>query len=421
MLYRKVEKTGDRLSILGFGCMRLPQKRGQPGSGKIDEERARKQVRHAIDQGVNYIDTAMPYHAGGSETFLGRALSEGYREKVKLATKLPPWSVKSRSDMDQLLRAQMDHLKTDHIDYYLLHALDGRSWEKMKNLGVLEFLAQAKADGLIDNAGFSFHGDIEAFKEIVDAYDWIFCQIQYNYLDEQNQAGTEGLRYASEKKLAVIVMEPLRGGNLARPAPPKIQTLWDQAEIRRTPVEWALRWVWNRPEVTVVLSGMNEEAHIEENLKLADEAHPDSLTKEELRLVEKVEETYRTLTKAGCTGCRYCMPCPSGVDIPLCFELFNRKHLFDDRKWANIVYLTRLAGGVGETPSMASQCEHCGKCEKVCPQHLPIQALLEEVAEDFEGLMLKPMVWATRKFFGFQRWSSVRRARKLEKRKQAGE
>ena len=418
MLYRTVEKTGDRLSILGFGCMRLPQKRGQPGSGRIDEDRARKQIRHAIDQGVNYIDTAMPYHAGGSEPFLGRTLSDGYREKVKLATKLPPWSVKSRGDMDQLLRAQTDHLKTDHIDYYLLHALERRSWEKLKRLGVLEFLDQAKRDGLILNAGFSFHGDPDVFKEIVDAYDWTFCQIQYNYLDEQNQAGTEGLRYASERRLAVMVMEPLRGGNLARPAPLRIQALWDQAETKRTPAEWALRWVWNHPEVTVVLSGMNNERHIEENLRIAGEGYPESLTDGELHLVEKVEETYRGLTKAACTGCRYCMPCPSGVDIPLCFELYNRKHLFDDTKWANIVYLTRLAGGEGEAPSLASLCEHCGKCEKACPQHLPIQSLLEDVAEDFEGWTLKPMVWATHKFFAFQRWSSVRRAQKMEKRKQ---
>ncbi|MCP4578139.1 MAG: aldo/keto reductase [Deltaproteobacteria bacterium] len=419
MLYRTVEKTGDRLSILGFGCMRLPQKRGQPGSGKIDDNRAQKQIRYAIDRGVNYIDTAMPYHAGGSEPFLGRALRDGYREKVKLATKLPPWSVKSREDMDQLLRAQKEHLNTDHIDYYLLHALERGSWEKMKNLGALEFLEQAKADGRIGNAGFSFHGDLEVFKEIVDAYDWTFCQIQYNYLDEQNQAGTEGLRYAAEKQLAVIVMEPLRGGNLARPAPPKIQALWDRAETGRTPVEWALRWVWNHPEVTVVLSGMNEDAHIEENLSLADEAYPDSLTGEELRLVKSVEETYRELSKAGCTGCRYCMPCPSGVDIPMCFEIYNRKHLFNDAKGANIFYLTRVAGAMGEAPSLASLCEHCGKCEKACPQHLPIQELLEDVSKDFEGWTLKLLVWATRKFFGFQRWSNVRKAQKLEKRKQA--
>jgi predicted aldo/keto reductase-like oxidoreductase len=421
MLYRKVEKTGDRLSILGFGCMRLPQKRGQPGSGRIDEERARSQLLHAIDRGVNYIDTGMPYHAGGSEPFLGRALSHGYREKVRLATKLPPWSVKSRSDMDRLLRAQMSHLKTDRIDYYLLHGLERRSWEKMKNLRVLEFLDSAKAHGRIVNAGFSFHDDVTVFKEIVDAYDWIFCQIQYNYLDQRNQAGTEGLRYASERGLAVMVMEPLRGGNLARPAPSKIQALWDRAETRRSPVEWALRWVWNHPEVTVVLSGMNEEAHIQENLKIADEAYPDLLTKEELRLVDRVEKTYRALTKAGCTGCRYCMPCPSGVDIPLCFELYNRKHLFNDGKWAGIVYLTRLAGGERDAPSMASQCEHCGRCERACPQHLPVQALLKEVAEDFEGPLLKPMVWATQKFFGFQRWSGVRKARKLEGRKSVGD
>ena len=222
MLYRKMKKNGDELSILGFGCMRLPQKKGSPGSGKIDEERATRQIHYAIEQGVNYFDTAMPYHMGASEPFLGRALANGYREKIKLATKLPPWSVKARQDMDQLLKVQLANLRTDYIDYYLVHALEKGSWQKMKNLGVLAFLDAARADGRIINAGFSFHGDKDTFKEIVDAYHWEFCQIQYNFLDRQNQAGLEGLKYAAAKGMGVIIMEPLRGGNLAGKIPPAV-------------------------------------------------------------------------------------------------------------------------------------------------------------------------------------------------------
>jgi len=230
--------------------MRLPQKRG-----RIDEKRAIKQVHYAIDQGVNYIDTAVMYHMGGSEPFLGRALAGGYREKVRLATKLPPGLIKTREEMDKVLGAQMKRLKTDFIDYYLLHGLNGESWNKIKELGACEFLDKAKADQRIRFAGFSFHGDREAFKEIVDAYDWDFCQIQYNYLDVQNQAGTEGLEYAAGKGLGMIIMEPLRGGNLTGRIPPEVQAIWDEAEVKRTPAEWALRWIWNHPGVTVVLSG----------------------------------------------------------------------------------------------------------------------------------------------------------------------
>ena len=269
MLFRKVNKTGDHLSILGFGCMRLPQKRGKPGDGKIDTERAAQQIRYAIDRGVNYIDTAMTYHMGDSETFLSGALTDGYRGRVKLATKLPHWVVKNYEDMDLILNAQLCRLDTDHIDYYLIHALDNTSWKKIKELEVREFLDKAKTDGRIVNAGFSFHGDKESFKAIVDSYDWTFCQIQYNYLDEHNQAGTEGLKYAAAKNLGIIIMEPLRGGNLAGKLPPTVQALWDEANSSRTPAEWSLRWVWNHPEVTSVLSGMNKKYQIEENLILA--------------------------------------------------------------------------------------------------------------------------------------------------------
>ena len=277
MQYRKMPKNGDQLSILGFGCMRLPVK-----DGHIDEGRAIEQIRFAIDQGVNYVDTAWPYHAGESETVLGKALRGGYRDKVKVATKLPSWMIKSRADMDRYLAAQLEKLGTDHIDYYLVHSLDGTSWDNLARLGVREFLDQARMDGRITNPGFSFHGMAGDFNRIVDAYPWVFCQIQYNYLDEHHQAGTEGLQYAAAKGLGVIVMEPLRGGNLASVVPPGAEAIWNEAETRRTPAEWALRWIWNRPEVTVILSGMNEEAHIRENLSIANTARANALTEEEL-------------------------------------------------------------------------------------------------------------------------------------------
>jgi hypothetical protein len=324
MLYRTVPKTGDRLSILGFGCMRLPSTK----TGGVDEDRAIRQIRSAIDNGVNYFDTAPLYHLGKSEQVLGRALADGYREKVRIATKLPPWLVRGRADMDRILDSQLRTLSTGHIDYYLLHSLSKEAWEKLKNLGVREFLDTAKKDGRIRNAGFSFHGNTAALREIVDAYEWEFCQIQYNYLDEHNQAGTEGLRYAATKGLAVMIMEPLRGGNIAGPVPDEIQTIWDESPVRRSPAEWGLRWVWNHLEVTVVLSGMNDESHIEENLRAAASALPDSLTQEELALVGRVRDTHNRLMKVGCTGCGYCMPCPAGVDIPGCFSSYNTHHMF---------------------------------------------------------------------------------------------
>ena len=258
-------KNGTELSILGFGCMRLLVKE----DGTIDEKRAMSQVRYVIEHGINYFDTGWIYHMGESESFLGRALADGYRGKIKLATKLPSWLVKSRKDMDYFLNAQLERLKTDHIDYYLIHGIAGEMWDKLEALDVIDFLDRAKSDGRIINAGFSFHGLIEDFKRIVDTYPWIFCQIQYNFMDENNQAGTEGLKYAVSKDLGMVVMEPLLGGNLASQIPTEVQEIWTEAAVKRTPAEWALRWIWNHPEVTVVLSGMNQESHIEENLILA--------------------------------------------------------------------------------------------------------------------------------------------------------
>jgi len=406
MLYRKMKKNDDELSILGFGCMRLPQKKGSPGDGKIDEKRATTQIRMAIDKGVNYIDTAFPYHMGGCEPFLSRALSDGYRAKVKLATKLPRWIVKEKGEMDTILNSQLNRLKTDQIEYYLIHALDDKSWQKMEALGAGEFLNRAKTDGRIANAGFSFHGDRKSFTAIVDAYDWDFCQIQYNFLDQQNQAGTKGLKYAASKEMGVIVMEPLRGGLLAQQPPPEIKKLWDEAEEKRTPAEWSLRWIWDHPEVTVVLSGMNDEAHIRENILSANNGTSNSLSGSELNLIGRIEEKYRSLMKAGCTGCHYCMPCPNGVDIPTCLEAFNHSHMYGDEKWAKLFYISRVA--IGENPGRSSQCEQCGECEEVCPQKLPIQQLLEDVTAEMEGRFFETKVWVFNKFFNFKRWQTLR-------------
>jgi|WetSurMetagenome_2_1015567.scaffolds.fasta_scaffold00177_37 uncharacterized protein len=397
MLYRTVPKSGDKLSILGFGCMRYPSK----GRG-VDEERTIKQIRHAIEKGVNYVDTAPVYHMGKSEAILGRALAGGYREKVRIATKLPHWSVFERADMDRILNAQLKTLRTDHIDYYLLHSLSKGSFDKLVGLGVLEFLDTAKKDGRIKNAGFSFHGNTPAFREIVDAYGWEFCQIQYNYLDETSQAGTEGLKYAAAKGLAVIIMEPLRGGNLAGKIPESIRKIWENAPVKRTPAEWALRWVWNHPEVTVVLSGMNDEAHIEENIRAAEEGFPDSLTADELATVEKARDEYRRLMKVGCTGCGYCMPCPAGVDIPGCFAGYNAYHLFPHDRSGKFQYIGRHGGLMGER-SNAGLCRQCGKCAKACPQALPIPALMKEVSREMDGMIgiavpiLKGALWCVNK------------------------
>lgn len=415
MLYRKMGKTGDELSILGFGVMRLQEKKG-----KIIEDMATRQIRLAIDRGVNYFDTGWGYHNGNSEPFLGRALGDGYREKIKLATKLPHWLVKTREDMDKFLNAQLGRLRTDHIDYYLIHGVDGETWRTAKELGVIEFLDSAKKDGRIINAGFSFHGDKESFKEIVDACDWECCQIQYNYLDEQNQAGREGLQYAAAKGLGVIVMEPLRGGNIAGKIPSAVQAIWDEAAVKRTPAEWALRWVWNHPEVAIVLSGMNDEKHIEENIRIADEAHPGSLTEEELRLVGRVEKKYRELMKVGCTGCGYCMPCPSGVNIPYCFQVYNSLHMFGDARnakmQARLGYLMQLAGLPGvRTPAYASQCQECGQCEEACPQQLPVSKLLEDVVGELEGPALKLLYMFMRVLLPFQRLGGLREGRRAER------
>lgn len=343
-------------------------------------------VRYAINNGVNYVDTAWPYHMGQSEPFLACALADGYREKVKIATKMPQWMVKSHVDMDHFLNAQLQKLNTDHIDYYLVHSLVGSSWKTIRDLGVAEFLDKAKADGRIVNAGFSYHGSGEDFKDVVDGYDWDFCQIQYNFLDENIQAGTKGLEYAASRGLGVVIMEPLRGGNLADPVPSEVIDIWNEAEIKRSPVQWAFRWVWNHPEITVVLSGMSEPNQVEENLKAAEDGFANSLNNKELKLVEKVADKYRELMKINCTGCRYCMPCPQGVDIPACFETYNNLFMFGGKDRLMMMYAAKLGGILrGADRNFASQCVQCGQCLNLCPQNLPISGMLEKVAEEFEG------------------------------------
>lgn len=382
MLYRQF--GGDRVSILGYGCMRFPQQ-----DKRIDEARTERQVISAIERGVNYFDTAHTYPK--SEIVLGNILAKGYRERVLIATKLPLMMINSVQGMERILETSLQRLQTDHIDYYLMHALNTlEGWQRAKSLGVEGFLEQAKATGKIRRIGFSYHGDRDQFKAIVDDYPWDFCQLQYNYLDEHNQAGRDGLEHAAAKGLGVIVMEPLRGGSLVGKLPAEVQDLWKQAAVQRSPAEWALRWVWNHPEVSVVLSGMNDESHIEENLRVADEAEPGSLTGEELQLIDRVKTTLASLQKVGCTGCGYCMPCPAGVNIPFCFSQYNGKHLLQDRG-AEFVYLAYTCGMDGGKPAYASLCKQCGKCEAQCPQHLPIRQALREAARDMQHWFFMPV------------------------------
>ncbi|MDC7125368.1 MAG: aldo/keto reductase [Spirochaetales bacterium] len=383
MQYRTMESTGDSLSALGFGCMRLAQK-----NGRIDEERAEKQICMAIEQGINYIDTAWPYHGGKSEPFIGNVLSKnGLRDKVKLATKLPTWLCHTREQMDDFLNKQLQLLKTDHIDYYLLHTLDGPAWQRIKELGAIDFLEQAVKDGKIINKGFSFHGARDDFRTICDENDWKFCQIQYNILDEHNQAGREGLEYAASKGLGVIIMEPLRGGILAGKLPEQVRKVYTEYDSKRTNADWALSWVWNHPEVTVLLSGMNQEEQIAENMATAEKALPNSLSTEEKDVLKHAGEAFHKQLKIGCTGCQYCLPCPAGVDIPRAFSFYNAHHMFKDKLTPWGMYLIQLSSRGDGKSALASQCIGCGKCMKHCPQGIKIPEELKKVKRRFEGPM----------------------------------
>lgn len=362
--------------------MRLPITGGK--AHLIDQDKAQAMVDYALRHGVNYFDTAYVYHsevpfrAGTSELFLGRAI-RARRQEVQLATKLPSWFVQSRADMDRFLDQQLERLQTDHIDFYLVHSLTGEMWKRLRGLGITQFLDAAISDGRVKRAGFSFHDDGPEFRPIVDAYDWSFCQIQYNFMDEDYQAGRVGLEYAAGKGLGVIVMEPLRGGGLAARIPAEVQAVWDKARIKRTPPEWALRFVWNRPEVSVVLSGMTEPSQVEENIKLADDGQANSLTSEESALIREVKAIYLARTRVNCTSCGYCMPCPHGVNIPANFEQLNDLAIYRDRGAAEFIYFHIL-----KEEERAPRCTQCGQCEALCPQQIPIPAKLKEVAQEFE-------------------------------------
>ena len=393
MLYRTVPKNGDKISTLGYGCMRFP---GSMFS--VDEERSIKQIRMAIDAGVNYVDTAWPYHGGKSEVILGKALKDGYREKVKVADKLPHWMCKSAADMEAKLDIQLERLDIKTIDYYLIHSVDGDSWQKCKDHGVFDFLNKAIKDGKIVNAGFSFHGAPADFAPIVDDYDWTFCQIQYNILDENNQAGRAGLEYALGKELAVFIMEPLRGGALVSAVPPEVLALYDKSEQKRSAVEWALKWIYNQEGVTCILSGMNEEEHIKQNIDIASNSPIGCLSEHEVSILKEAAETYRSLQKVPCTACQYCMPCPFKVNIPMAFSLYNAKYLLKD-KTAHFFYIGQLGGMMGRKAGLASQCTGCGVCIKKCPQHINIPEELKAVQADYEGFFSRILLRILRLFF----------------------
>jgi uncharacterized protein len=370
MQYRTFPKMPDlKISVLGFGCMRLPVLNGD--FARIDEEAASGLLHAAIEAGVNYLDTAWPYHAEQSELFVGRALKGGLRNKVQIATKHPVWLVNTESDWERYLDAQLKKLDTPRIDFYLLHALATERWGRVRQLNGLKAMEKAKADGRIGHIGFSFHGSLTEFKTITDGYDWEFCQIQFNFLDEEFQAGLEGMSHASARNVGVIVMEPLRGGSLAR-VPQPVQSIWGRSGRAWSPAEWALRWVCQHPEPVTVLSGMNSMEQLRENLNVADK--PILLTDEDLAFVAEVKSFYRARVQVPCTTCGYCMPCPSGVSIPNALSLYNDAIMFESTRGPAFVYdHFFLKAGAG-----ADQCTECGECETKCPQGIQIPERLKE-------------------------------------------
>ncbi len=384
MKYRKFGKLGWEVSALGFGAMRLPTVGGD--RAKVNESEAVKMIRYAIDHGVNYVDTAYGYHDGNSEIVVGKALTDGYREKVKLATKIPIRRVNSPDDLNRIFGEQLTKLQTDHIDFYLLHGLRKDTWSKVKELNVLKWAEKELAERRIRYLGFSFHDEFEVLKEIIDGYNgWTFCQMQYNYLDTESSSrapGTRGLKYASSKGLAVVVMEPIQGGNLAVKPPTEIQTIWNEEGIKRSPAEWALQWVWNQPEVSVVLSGMSTMNHVIENIASANRSGPGILAKKELNLTSRVRESYLSHGFIGCTGCGYCTPCPSGVAIPEILTLYNEFFTKRDKEAQQ-----EIAAKYSETiptDKRSDMCVRCGECEEKCSQQLPIRNLITRAARSFK-------------------------------------
>ena len=380
MQYR-ADKNGHPISVLGYGCMRFTQK-----AGRIDLKKAEAELLAAIDAGVNYFDTAYVYT--GSEAAVGEIFERcGVRDRINIATKLPHYMIKSREGMEKIFLEELRRLRTDHVDYYLMHMLtDDRTWARLRALGIEDWIAEKKAAGQIGQIGFSYHGNSDTFRAVVDAYDWDFCQIQYNYLDEHSQAGRTGLQYAASEGLAVIIMEPLRGGRLTNALPPEARKLFAQHEPKRTPAEWGLRWLWDQPEVTCVLSGMNSLEMVRENAAVADAARVGELTDADRKLYADVVKAIQKKMRVGCTGCRYCMPCPHNVDIPGTFAAYNRAG-YDG--WTRGLRDYVMCTALRKVSTAASNCVECGKCERRCPQHIAIREELKNARKTLEGVPYK--------------------------------
>ncbi len=380
MLYRK-DKNGNDISQLGYGCMRFTRK----GAG-IDLEKAEKELMEAFRAGVNYYDTAYIYP--GSEVALGEIVKRnGIRDQIRIATKLPQYLIGSTAQIEKYFQEQLTRLQTDYVDYYLMHMLtDIASWHKLKDLGILKWIEEKKASGAIRNLGFSFHGDTDMFLQILNDYDWDFCQIQYNYLDEHTQAGRKGLETAYEKGIPVIIMEPLRGGKLVNLLPEKAKQRIAEDPHKWTAAEWALRWLWDQPGVTCILSGMNSSEMVEENCRIASEATAGSFTEKEQDTIEALRSLIRENVKIGCTGCRYCMPCPKGVDIPGLFQCYNK--IYTENK-AEARHEFAQVIGLRKEPAFADQCVECGKCESHCPQHLEIRKLIKVADKELRPFYYK--------------------------------
>ena len=391
MQYR-LDKYGNKLSILGFGCMRFQRK-----MGNIDYEKAERQIMLAIDSGVNYFDTAFIYP--GSEALLGEVLERNHaRDRVYIATKIPHYLVKSLKDMDRIFEEELRRLRTDHVDYYLMHMLtDVGAWERMKAMGAVQWLKEKQASGAIRQVGFSYHGNSEMFCRLVDAYDWDFCQIQYNYMDEHSQAGRKGLYHAHAKGIPVIIMEPLRGGKLVNLLPEEAKKAMAEHPAGYTPAQWAFRWLWNQPEVTVVLSGMNTEEMVLDNLKTASEVSVGELGTAEEQMLQKVVAAINGKMKVGCTGCGYCMPCPKGVDIPGTFAAYNR--IYSEGKLSGLREYF-MGTTLRKTSTGISNCIGCGKCEQHCPQSIAIRKHLQDAKKELEipgyGIVRKAVRWLTK-------------------------
>ena len=373
MHYRKFGKSDYESSILGFGAMRFPLA-GGPGSNQteIDEVEAIKMIRYSIDHGVNYIDTAYPYHGGKSEGLVAKALKDGYREKVKVATKLPTWLINSYEDCEKYLDEQLARLEMDYVDYYLMHAMNKDRWSKMLEVDGLSFLKEALKKGKIKNTGFSFHEDIRFFRTILDAFEWDMCQVQFNYMESSEWV--EEIQYAASKGVAVVVMEPLLGGKLASRIPSDIQQIWNEAEQRKDPVEWAFRWIADHPEVKLILSGMSTMDQVIQNVDLCDRCLPESLSRNDKETINRVREAYTKKLKIKCTACEYCMPCPQGVVIPTLLSLYNNVHMYNTLEESKGFY-SRIVQGKKD----ASLCVECGICEDQCPQKLEIIKSLKDV------------------------------------------